>query len=531
MEIPGIESNLGSYGSGDGPWIHGEILKGAYREDLEDVVTGTGAFNQGWDPSSTHFWNVDDSDFGKTPITTVWRAPVINAYNKAFLFINGGWRLHYLGSVYVYKSLFDLYLNGNLHWVGEINEIGEEYPRDEWIVASPELRRVLVWEILGRVCHLLADMTVPAHVKIDPHPCWLGDNDNYEIEIASAGNGTFNCDIQVSQPGSYSNYTAQTSYNSGSFINPQNFDFDNPLRYLFYYCAQISDHFASNDICGDNFLDNNPYPGMQEYINSFGPPIPEGQVNTTEIANTLMNLSIRATASLLYWFSIKCDLMKSITITSNQAGFMQIRNPSLSISPSSQYYWKQVPYTIKFDNSITVDLLADAYAGDFVGWEIRDKDNFAFNMNSGIEWLDANSQSTATFVALYQLYCTLSLNPILIESSGTNVYYKNITTGEISNTFSIPLAFPTSIQAFAPSDYIFLGWSDGLLNNPRSVNITSNTQGIFASFKKIKASNNANTYSNTSQRKFVRTNNNIIYNIYESLDRIWLEKSTDSGAT
>ncbi|NCS90492.1 MAG: hypothetical protein GW789_17395 [Ignavibacteria bacterium] len=103
IEIPIIEENMGSFGPGDGKWIHGEILKGAYREDLEDVVTGVGAINQGWNPSSTHFGDVDNNDFGNTPITYVWTSPVINAFNKAYKFINGGWRVTVNNNVYIYQ--------------------------------------------------------------------------------------------------------------------------------------------------------------------------------------------------------------------------------------------------------------------------------------------------------------------------------------------------------------------------------------------------------------------------------------------
>lgn len=69
---------------------------------------------------------------------------MINAYHKAFKFINGGWELKYDNFIYVYQSLEDLYLNGNLHWVGWVNELGERESRDQWFIASEELKRLLV---------------------------------------------------------------------------------------------------------------------------------------------------------------------------------------------------------------------------------------------------------------------------------------------------------------------------------------------------------------------------------------------------
>lgn len=69
--IPEIENHLGGLGPGTGPWDSGEILKGAYREDIEDVVTGVGGFGNGWSASSTHFWDVDNGDLGNNPITAI----------------------------------------------------------------------------------------------------------------------------------------------------------------------------------------------------------------------------------------------------------------------------------------------------------------------------------------------------------------------------------------------------------------------------------------------------------------------------
>jgi hypothetical protein len=538
MEVPEIESNLGSYGSGTAPWVHGEILKGAYREDLEDPVTGVGGgimgWNNGWTASSTHFWDVDQGDFQETDINV----GVINAYHKAYKYIYGGWRLHYQNYVYTYNSLIDLYVSGNVHWVGWVNELGELESRDQWFIASPELRRLLVWEILGRVCHLLADMSVPAHVHIDTHPCELGDEDNYEVDISSAGNGVFNCNEQTTFPGAYTNYTAETAFNSGNFIDPYNYDQNNPIRYLFYYSAQVAGHFASQNAGGNNDVNNNPYPGVQDYINSLGPAIPSGQVNVVETANILMNLTIKATASLFYWFAKEADLMKSITITSSKLDdFVQVRNPARSINQNSQYYWQPTPYTLKFDNSITLDLMADPWANgyEFQGWQKRDRNNINIGYNSQLEWLDVNATATSTFVANYAPLVTVSFDPIQIESSSVNAYYKNLTTGEISSSFTFPIGYPITIEAVAPPDYTFLGWKDsgGFISgsNPASFNPSSNLSGIYATFKKIGASDNLDAYSNNSQRKFVRNYSNVLFSVYSSMEKVWIEYSTNNGLT
>ncbi len=180
---------------------------------------------------------------------------------------------------------------------------------------------------------------------------------------------------------------------------------------------------------------------------------------------------------------------------------------------------------------MTVDLLADAYSGThyFLEWEKRDKDNFTVGGSSGIEWLNANAQATSTFIANYTPYVTLSLNSIQIESQSANAYYENITTGEISTLFTFPVGFPISIKAVAPQEYLFAGWSDGFIENPRSFNLNTNYNGIYATFKKIESSNNSNAYSFNGQNKFLKTGNGYLHNVYESMGRVWYERSIDGG--
>lgn len=540
MQVSEIENNLGSYGAGTGPWVHGEILKGAYREDLEDPVTNAGFPFTAWGPSDTHFWEVDVNDYGNCPITFIWTYPAINAYHKADKYINGGWRLRYLNYIYEYNSLVDLYVNGNMHWVGYVDEAGIEYSRNEWFIASSELRRILVWEILGRVCHLLADMSVPTHVHLDIHPCEIGDQDNYEVDIAGAGNGMFNCNEQVFVPGPYIDYTAASAFNSGNFIDPYTFDEENPIRYLFYFTAQVSDHFASQDWGGDNDLGNNPYPGMQDYINSLGPAHPQGQVNVAQNANILMNLAIKSTASLLYWFAKEADLLKTITVVSTRSNDnAQVRIPALSVYPyNSQYNWKPLPYTSKFEGSIMLDLYADTEVNgyEFLGWEKRDRNNIKIGgYSGGLEWLNANATATSTFVANYAPLVTVSFESIQIESPSVNAYYKNITTGEISSSFTFPQGFPITVEAVAPQDYLFLGWSDGngFIGgyNPASFNPTSSIFGYYATFKKMKASGDPNAYANNNQRKFVRNHTGVLFSVYSTMEKVWIEYSTDNGST
>ena len=80
-------------------------------------------------------------------------------------------------------------------------------------------------------------------------------------------------------------------------------------------------------------------------------------------------------------------------------------------------------------------------------------------------------------------------------------------------------------------NYYFAGWADDItLNNPRTINATQN-QNISALYKYPHHSNQTNAYSNPSQRKFIQTPDGVKHICYESMNRVWIEYSTDNGAT
>lgn len=117
-------------------------------------------------------------------------------------------------------------------------------------------------QILGRVCHLLADMSVPAHVKNDLHPCSVGDRDTYELFMGNNLLGGCN-DEHTSFPAEQ--WTTATATAQGGLLTQvlSMSDYD-AIRYLFYTTSQIADHFPSDDAAGNNALPN----GTNSYIDS-----------------------------------------------------------------------------------------------------------------------------------------------------------------------------------------------------------------------------------------------------------------------
>jgi len=98
----------------------------------------------------------------------------------------------------------------------------------------------LAYECLGRVCHLIQDMTVPAHAHQDMHAL---DDDCYEDWMNEEG---------------WYKWDYQDAIDAGGLINipwkdrPSDISEEIfPLYYLMYTANQTADYFASDDVDGD----------------------------------------------------------------------------------------------------------------------------------------------------------------------------------------------------------------------------------------------------------------------------------------
>jgi len=177
----------------------------------------------------------------------------------------------------------------------------------EWyygnVIISAELRDRLVWELLGRTCHLLGDMSMPAHSHKDIH--WP-DLDSYEE--------------YMNYSGTYNNWTFQNAVAQGGLINATSHS--TPLKYLFYSTVQISNYFGSDDYDGNSddgynlpFSNYPGLPGMIASMNSvYGGPTPHTFIPLTGISNFAFVYGIRSVAGLLHLFAYEADLLpKPIT--------------------------------------------------------------------------------------------------------------------------------------------------------------------------------------------------------------------------
>ncbi len=386
--IPEMNEHIGGIGSefhGDYAWQKPFISTGAWREDMEDPI-----FNhdfvivQGVNialVSITHFWDADDGDLNENlfplvlpfpPYPSVNIGPYENAYDKLLRYSNGDWVLWFPDSIWCinkinghqlvifpdvvtppvrfgvpikYFSITDFYKNREMNLLADQN--GEFFVFDlttlqfinpeeaPEIVVTNNIRDRIAWEVLGRMCHLLADQSVPAHTHRDEHGLLA---DSYENWMGGS-----------SKPYLQWNYT-----NAGNFINPYITDND-PLHYLIYTMQQQSDHFGSNGPDeignGNDNLFGNSRPQELDFLNSlnipgYGEPTtwngPWNTSNLENIRNKTFPYAIRATAGLLFWFANEVELITSIEET--QAvfpdNFLLFQNYPNPFNPSTKISWQ-----------------------------------------------------------------------------------------------------------------------------------------------------------------------------------------------
>jgi hypothetical protein len=302
QDIREMKDHVGYNEEGNGQFNPGgKIVIGAYQEDHSDA-TNEGYGIGGYLVTNTHFWDPDLGDYLGFDFAGIGYS---NAYQKSKKYMYGGYELRVpypanqiIEAYDAPPNLIQFYKDGIIFYKGYYEmATGEFVPRNRWHTASMEFRNKVVWEILGRICHLLGDMTIPAHTHNDPH--WP-DLDSYEE--------------WMNQPTIYNQWTYQNAINQGGLIIPNSLY---PVKSLFYPTAQITNFFSSNDVDGNNINGSNDafilYPGLSEMIqhlnSEFNGP-PDKTVHwLSGTSDHAFVYGIRTMAGLLYWFAKEADLL------------------------------------------------------------------------------------------------------------------------------------------------------------------------------------------------------------------------------
>jgi len=304
-------------GDDENPWLLSFVTTGACREDREDPI-----YNYQW-PWTTvsHFWNADVSDTkGLDNYPSAYSKARAYMYGEHRIFERGNYRYgsqNIAGFHRIIPNLFDFCKTGYCILLGyRVRETG----RDEFFQnpihgnLNIDNRRRIAFLILGRLAHLLTDMSVPVHAKGESH----ASGDSYENWV----------DANYS----YYNYTLpyhgtnNPNFGPGGIINLANKE--NPLRFLYFLTNQIADRFPTDTKPENTYIRDYIYnpDGIADYIEPIYASINNNHIGRNEYrADYLVNFSIKAVASLLYWFFINTEQMPPpvpviTNITANMIG-------------------------------------------------------------------------------------------------------------------------------------------------------------------------------------------------------------------
>ncbi len=378
QDIPGLAASLGPVdraAAGDSAWQTGLVTGGAWREDEEDVIYHEDVL-PGWNyalTSITHFWSADRGDYTENmirlqknqdplPPIIIDIGPFPTTFAKMMKFADGGWTLYYprtflcrntanghwlaitpvvsgagFGVPLTYDTLTAFYRTkklavhsevANVCAVLDINDL-ETIPLSSVaeIEVEDDVRDIIVWEVLGRMCHLLGDMSVPAHAHLDEHGL---DPDSYEDYVGGPGDP----------------YKVWSSSNVGPAVI-RNEPSHQTLHLLMYLMQQRADHFGSNGPADGNGNDNIGGDGTSlerqlltgADLSYYGGPTTDGgpwsEANLNTIRDKTLPFAIRATAGLLYWFAHEAGLMLDLPTTGVPG--------RIERAPSAACLWQNYP--------------------------------------------------------------------------------------------------------------------------------------------------------------------------------------------
>ncbi|MDP4175035.1 MAG: T9SS type A sorting domain-containing protein [Bacteroidota bacterium] len=354
-DVPQILNNMGSRETGNflswydrgNDFDDGKIVAGAFREDVYDLVYnfpdawGVSLFKEGLREayaSCTHFWEADQGDDAPTNLDFTPALGLPNAYQKIMAYCNGIYIGHacgfqattlqgITGKIYsvenapvnmTYYGLIDLYKTGRVFVkIANITTSdGKEITYSGDLFLPEDLKNKIVFEILGRMCHLLTDMSVPAHVHNNAHVVQLGSGDKYEQDLMFV---KWDVENFYSYP-AISYWDANTVWNKYQNIMYPYVSYDsNPLHFLMYSMNQIADHFSSSSVNGDDSFNSNNLEIQKYFPYGVGPTTITDYKNAsvsslTTIRDATFPHAIRAVAGLLFWFAKETGLIVPFSV-------------------------------------------------------------------------------------------------------------------------------------------------------------------------------------------------------------------------
>ena len=295
---------------------------------------------------------------------------------------------------------------------------------------------------------------------------------------------------------------------------------------------------------GGNFEMSN-YAGDNDDVSGYGTLVFESMRGLNEFNSTVSGIHFA------FYNSVPLDLRPSVvdinffmynnltSIPQHKMKSAQISNIGLTNISSSQIRlnWSPQSYPGSY-TEVNTPTEYRVYKNISGNWQVIATSQFGTNyvdiplsVSAGQYKFSATNSSGDSYGAIERQIFNVSLSAANYIEPGTGDYYKlnGANIGTTWNGAFLQGMNPLIIEAIPPGNYIFLKWSDGNTDNPRQ--ISDGNIEVNAIYKGQGLSNSDEGYANNSQRKFVRTNDGVMYNLYESLNRVWIEKSTDNGSS
>jgi hypothetical protein len=277
----GSGSSAGNLTVGSWPAVGDDLIEGTHEEDLFFVhetfvilydLYGHSAFDPGRDYLQDEFYNGLDYDAAEVFYHHLWRR---KAHNDGDLLMTGvSWANSQSSwdEVIVMPDIFDAHPSPI-----QVAEGCWQLALDYYLGQGgrPQDKGLSLY-FLGRVAHLLADLTVPAHAHCDPHsPVWPDSYENFMGAVGVYSQYThnevpvFDADGAVigARPWGYTDQT--WPYNEFSYVRydipgtkwdpfePNDdtarakWESQSPLFHLFWATAELADNYDSNDANGE----------------------------------------------------------------------------------------------------------------------------------------------------------------------------------------------------------------------------------------------------------------------------------------
>ncbi|MBN1948209.1 MAG: right-handed parallel beta-helix repeat-containing protein [Candidatus Cloacimonetes bacterium] len=278
----------------------------------------------------THFWDADNGEEATTHLGDIltfndeffyWSFTISeNAMQKLRKYYTGNYverRIHNyalnldntmtFASDWVLPGIFDIYNGlGEEVLVGAYNSNGQYDDDLEYSSVISDWydwwREGYVYNRLGRMCHLLQDMSVPAHVHCISH---AGPGYDMHVDLLESN--------ELDYHENYHTWTAQDVLTEhGGFIDP--YIHEDPLYYLMYFLNQIADYFTDGVADGDVDYDSD-IPRLGEIISTLEGPVSASELNEETcriIYDYMIPYAIKATAGLLYWFAVESGQIEQL---------------------------------------------------------------------------------------------------------------------------------------------------------------------------------------------------------------------------